>query len=78
MSNAKMSNRVLIRTVPGEMTLTRAKVNHLKVLLCISSWLFSSEGKRVVCFFGMILCTNSVDTGNRGDSLRMILTISLL
>ena len=77
LSNAKMSNRVLIRTVSGESTWNDK--NHLNVLLSFSSWLLGSGGKRVVSFFGndteRTLCTESVDTRNRGDSVRMIVTI---
>ena len=44
--------------------------------------LLGSWGKRVVCFFGNdtegTLCTKSVETRNRGNSFRMIVTISLL
>ena len=49
------------------------------MLFCISSWLLGSVGKWVVCFFGndteRTLCTKPVDIRQRGDSIRMIVTL---
>ena len=72
MSNVKMSNRVLIRTVPGE---SEIAINTI-ILMCSSVFRLGFLAQWVVT--ERTLCTRSVDIRKRGGSLRMIVTISLL
>ena len=79
MSNAKMFNRVLISTVPGESTWN---VINTIILKCSSVFPLGFLAQRESLFFGndaeRSLCTKSVDIRKRGDSTRMIVTIGLL